>query len=112
MERDLGTPIPFSEEACLGSFRQTVDFAMSGPDDPWVAEAELRAAELCGALFDALSEADDPVAHLTMLGFLAIDISYNVAHTLDRAALRYDLGGVDEFGADGRTEEGDGDGAV
>lgn len=84
--------MPFDERMCLEQFAQTLGFVASMQGDPRIEDACADAERRCAELFGAFYAADDRTEYLAMLGYLAMDLAANVAHTLDRAALRTEVG--------------------
>lgn len=84
--------LPFDETMCMEQFAQTVGFVAAMQGDGRIEDACSEAERRCAELFEQFYAADDRTAFLEMLGYLAMDITVNVAYTLDRIAIAGDMG--------------------
>lgn len=85
--------LPFDPMMCLDQFAATLAFVEHMQGDHRIDEACAEAERRCAELFDEFYSSDDRTAFMAMLGYLAMDVSANVAFTLDRARIAQDLEG-------------------
>lgn len=89
--------LPFDPMMCMDQFAAVLGFVEHMQGDARINDACAEAERRCAELFGEFYKSDDRTAYLAMLGYLAMDISANVAYTLDRAHMVWDLeGGTDD----------------